>query len=714
MIDPLAPTLLSGIDEALARRGGRRRAELERVLTAHLRDPNSTRQVATIRAAYDALRTEAPSEDERLKRGALGVFLLVYDAEAWVQASVRARGARPDPARRKAPPEADALLADRCVLDALCGLYALPESIRRVVVEAAAGEAVRLHAVGTTSMILRLPTRPLRALKLVKPQYFNHPTILHQTEAYFETYRDLPAEDTAEVYASGPRYILMQFVEGRTLREFFADVVWASGAADLDALRRMFAKLLAGLEKCEARGIHHGDLSPDNVLVSADEQDRGSPWRVHLIDFGTNFTLIERVGTIDEFYAARMSVAPESLEQAVEPSAAGDVYSLGIMLAEGLLGGDFDPVDIRVSVDKVYQRYAGMGAILDDLLDADPARRGLDTRAETRQREASVYRALEERISSELTVAERVYDGERKLGWQALSFFMQPLLPAGMREVSIWWHRGQRALFEGEGREYIHVGLVSLGVLCVGLYLFILDRYKDGLFATLGATLDALGAGCLGGAAGPSCPDLGPGWTALAGTTVATLFALLACKYYLNIFSGLSASGVSAFAQFTMRLNAVSFAVPVLLVIRDPHTWLVNSAAGVGMVTLNNFACARLASRARRVMEAHNLRVTPEMDVARVNLHLWWATSAIYSLILLSLGILLSTGLGKDEAVYAVVVLLQNLTIYVLYCSLEAPRMRTSLSRFIWGHRRAIGRTPRPGGRPEAEPGTQPTPALSG
>ncbi len=72
----------------------------------------------------------------------------------------------------------------------------------------------------------------------------------------------------------GTPYIVMEHVEGRTLRE-----LQASGPLPARDLFRLGTQMATGLAKAHAAGIVHRDLKPENVMVSADGF-------VKILDFG--------------------------------------------------------------------------------------------------------------------------------------------------------------------------------------------------------------------------------------------------------------------------------------------------------------------------------------------------------------------------------------------------------------------------------------------
>lgn len=109
----------------------------------------------------------------------------------------------------------------------------------------------------------------------------------------------------------GP-YLVMEFVDGPTLAEM-------GGASDGAAA--LGAAIASGLSAVHAAGIVHRDLRPSNIVLG--------PTGPKLTNFGTARTLDATTGSS---VATPRFEAPEVLAGG-EPSAPGDIYSLGAVLS---------------------------------------------------------------------------------------------------------------------------------------------------------------------------------------------------------------------------------------------------------------------------------------------------------------------------------------------------------------------------------------------
>ncbi|GJM23006.1 MAG: hypothetical protein DHS20C15_29210 [Planctomycetota bacterium] len=128
---------------------------------------------------------------------------------------------------------------------------------------------------------------------------------------------------------AGRRYLVMEQVRGRTLREWLERRPEGLSPVAAVSIARGIADALAA---AHAAGVVHRDLKPSNVLVG---RATGSPARVRLVDFGIagrafDLTESRELGTWD-------AMAPEQRAgEVVGPPA--DVYALGVLLGS-MIGG---------------------------------------------------------------------------------------------------------------------------------------------------------------------------------------------------------------------------------------------------------------------------------------------------------------------------------------------------------------------------------------
>jgi predicted Ser/Thr protein kinase/ribosomal protein L40E len=165
--------------------------------------------------------------------------------------------------------------------------------------------------------------------------------------------------------AGGLCYLVMEFVDGRNLREILRER--SVGAAE--ALRIVRA-LCDALQYTHDEGVVHRDIKPENVLV-----DRAG--RVKLADFGLAKLVGGDVGAhltrIDQVMGTPHYMAPEQLERPHDVDHRADLFAVGVILYELLTGslprGAFELPSRRVAVD------VRLDEIVLKALEREPARR---------------------------------------------------------------------------------------------------------------------------------------------------------------------------------------------------------------------------------------------------------------------------------------------------------------------------------------------------
>lgn len=162
-------------------------------------------------------------------------------------------------------------------------------------------------------------------------------------------------------------YLVMEYVEGRTLRELLATGPLAAS----EAIRYSRA-VLAALGHAHRAGIVHRDVKPENVLVADPDVVKVSDFglsRFLGLDESTRLTHISmRLGTYEY-------MSPEQRESAREADARSDLYSAGVLLYEMLTGEV--PIGRFPTPSQVRPREcdAALDAVVLKSLEKDPDRR---------------------------------------------------------------------------------------------------------------------------------------------------------------------------------------------------------------------------------------------------------------------------------------------------------------------------------------------------
>jgi WD40 repeat protein/tRNA A-37 threonylcarbamoyl transferase component Bud32 len=149
-----------------------------------------------------------------------------------------------------------------------------------------------------------------------------------------------------EAGASGELlFIAMRYVEGRDLKQRLG-----RGPLDPGEAIAILAQVASALDAAHARGLVHRDVKPSNVLLDIGARPDGSD-HAYLADFGLTKRLSEKTGFGDDgqLMGTIDYVAPE-LITGEEVDGRADVYSLGCVLHECLVGEPPFPRDTEVAV----------------------------------------------------------------------------------------------------------------------------------------------------------------------------------------------------------------------------------------------------------------------------------------------------------------------------------------------------------------------------
>jgi tetratricopeptide (TPR) repeat protein len=147
-------------------------------------------------------------------------------------------------------------------------------------------------------------------------------------------------------------YFVMEFIEGKTLGK----KIEADGQIDLKEAIHIMTQLTDALALIHSRDIVHRDLKPTNIMLT---QKNGDPNFVKLLDFGLSKMKYQtRITESGVFLGTVNYLAPEQIVD-FEYSPASDIYSLGIIFYEMLIG---------------HFAFTGdsLSAIVDQVLDTTP------------------------------------------------------------------------------------------------------------------------------------------------------------------------------------------------------------------------------------------------------------------------------------------------------------------------------------------------------
>jgi len=183
------------------------------------------------------------------------------------------------------------------------------------------------------------------AVKVLHPEMSRMPEVVarFEREAMAAAHIDHPNVAGATDFGKlddGSFFLVLEFVEGRSLREVISD-----GRVELGRALHVARQIASGLGRAHALGIVHRDLKPENVMLVARD---GDPDFAKVLDFGIAKVPIggligepQKTGQVltqlGMVYGTPEYMAPEqALGQAVDARA--DLYALGVMTFEMIVG----------------------------------------------------------------------------------------------------------------------------------------------------------------------------------------------------------------------------------------------------------------------------------------------------------------------------------------------------------------------------------------
>ena len=625
--------------ESLLELGKRNSENLKVELEKFLRDPYAFRFERKVESYYEQIE----SMSNPLIRGAFGFFLFAVAAE---QAN----------SSKEKSEKANKYLEREEVRDFVFENYGVPDEYRK--------DTLVLHRTGTTSYILHIPDKEA-VLKIIKYRYLYNQTITNDTRDYKKRFNKGFFRNTARIYETGERFIIMDFIDGVTLRQHL-NKLWRKPESAIGSIREVVSDLCLILGDYAREGIHHLDLSPENILIGNDVV-AGKPEKIYLIDFGYNYLLGERVGSSSDLLGAQIYLAPELLQSPSElvrlsPEARllADVYSLGMIILEMLSQHGLSSHKRDEEMDRLRANYFGLGVIIEELVEEKPDARFFDA-----NRDSSIYERIHDRIDTELQIYAQMSLKEEK-GFLAVVLVLfdaislsTDVIRKNLEELRL---RGRVGLRWSAVTQLLQ----SIIVLAFGTLVF--EDFRKGTW-----------------------------FDNMPGRLVAFSLALVATKYYLNIYSTLSTNAIptriARRAGFWLRVGSFYFAVPILYaLVIDPKAWPFCVAIGSIVPTANNYFCYRLLVESGKEVKNEFGRDTPKpVEDFVADYKSWYELFAWFGTGFLIIGLLLRYGIVKDEWVYAIVTAVLSLKMLMYNCSgPAAARVRYELERAIAAYSRAL------------------------
>jgi serine/threonine-protein kinase len=301
------------------------------------------------------------------------------------------------------------------------------------------------------------------AIKVLLPQMARDTSFVERFRREAQAAARLNQSNIVGVYDTGSddgtQYIVMEFIEGRTLAEFMA-----TGRRPTPVQAAEIAqKICAAIAAAHAQGVIHRDIKPGNVMITREGV-------IKVMDFGIARVLGPETAPQTSAVLGTASYLSPEQAQGGPVDARTDIYSLGAVLYELLTGRPPFTGDTPVAV--AYKQVNETPAVPSSLNPDVPAR--LD---------AVVMKALSKNPSNRYQTADEFSaDLARVIAGQEVE--ATPLMPAGGGDATQVISRpsSQTAVLpppeepKGSGRKVwlgILIGLLLFALLAGGGYLLV-------------------------------------------------------------------------------------------------------------------------------------------------------------------------------------------------------------------------------------------------
>ena len=142
--------------------------------------------------------------------------------------------------------------------------------------------------------------------------------------------------------------IVMEYIEGRTLREYLFE------KPSLASRQRIFDELLSAVNYLHKRGIIHNDLKPENILITRADDT------LKIIDFGLAdkdaYYVWKTLGCTPEY------ASPELKSQSKDIDSRSDIYSVGMIMRE-IFDGRYSYIIKRCCKENPQQRFSDVAEL---------------------------------------------------------------------------------------------------------------------------------------------------------------------------------------------------------------------------------------------------------------------------------------------------------------------------------------------------------------
>jgi serine/threonine-protein kinase len=261
-------------------------------------------------------------------------------------------------------------------------------------------ELIGRGAMAEVYRALDMETQAFVALKILRHQHVTDSVSIARFAREADVQARLRHRNVAALLATGVTkdnyepYLAVELLRGRSLRS----VIKSEGRVPPRRAASYAWQALQGLHAVHQAGVLHRDLKPANIML---EPSPGPIERVVLIDFGfATFEGSAKLTLQGTVVGSLTYISPERL-RAENPDQRSDVYALGVVLFELLIGrppfvaeDDFDLISMHLNDDPPSVAAASPSAhVLDPIIGRALAKSPDDRYADAAQMAAAVEQA---------------------------------------------------------------------------------------------------------------------------------------------------------------------------------------------------------------------------------------------------------------------------------------------------------------------------------
>jgi tRNA A-37 threonylcarbamoyl transferase component Bud32 len=170
------------------------------------------------------------------------------------------------------------------------------------------------------------------AIKVLHPAFKEDPNFLERFKREAKVVASLEHPNIVPIYDfsehQGNPYLVMRFVEGETLKARFG-----RERLHIEEILHVVESIGSALDYAHERGVLHRDIKPSNIIIAYDG-------RIYLTDYGLARIAQSGESTLsrDTMLGTPQYISPEQARGDLELDAGTDIYSLGVVLYELVVG----------------------------------------------------------------------------------------------------------------------------------------------------------------------------------------------------------------------------------------------------------------------------------------------------------------------------------------------------------------------------------------